>query len=240
MDYSTNAIVLKAIKYGETSLIINIYSELSGLQTLIVKGVRTHNKKKLFTMGMFQNLNILKVNFSRKKQTGIGILKSAKVIYALSFQGKDIFKSSISIFSAELLNNLIKEEEKNKALYNFLEQSIRWLDAIENPANFTIGFMIALTKFLGIYPDTTDIDKNYFDLVNGVFTDNNHSKECYTGRNILVFKKFLGMKFDEVESVYTNRTERMELLDIIVKYYQTHIQGFKPPKALNILHEVFD
>ena len=69
MDYSTNAIVLKAIKYGETSLIINIYTELSGLQTLIVKGVRTHSKKKLFTMGMFQNLNILKVNFTRKKRT---------------------------------------------------------------------------------------------------------------------------------------------------------------------------
>jgi DNA repair protein RecO (recombination protein O) len=87
MDCSTNAIVLKAIKYGETSLIINIYTELSGLQTLIVKGVRTHSKKKLFTMGMFQNLNILKVNFTRKKQIGIGILKSAKVIHALSYQG---------------------------------------------------------------------------------------------------------------------------------------------------------
>ena len=100
--------------------------------------------------------------------------------------------------------------------------------------------MIELTKFLGIYPDTTDIDKNYFDLVNGVFTNNNSSKGCYAGRNILVLKKFLGMKFDEVESVYINRTERMELLDIIVKYYQTHIQGLKPPNTLNILHEVFD
>tara|TARA_B100000886_G_scaffold203767_1_gene140720 strand:- start:286 stop:1008 length:723 start_codon:yes stop_codon:yes gene_type:complete len=240
MEYSTNAIVLKAIKYGETSLIINIYSELSGLQTVIVKGVRIHKKKKLFTMGMFLNLNILKVNFSKKKQTSIGVLKSAKVIYALSFQGSDIFKSSISAFSAELLNNSIKEEEKNDALYNFLEQSIKWLDAIEKPANFTIGFMIALTKFLGIYPDTSDIDKNYFDLVNGVFTDNNNSKECYTGRNVLVLKKFLGMKFDVVESVQINRTERMELLKLIVRYYQTHIQGFIPPKSLNILHEVFD
>ena len=240
MDCSTNAIVLKAIKYGETSLIINIYTELSGLQTLIVKGVRTHSKKKLFTMGMFQNLNILKVNFTRKKQIGIGILKSAKVIHALSYQGTDIVKSAISIFSAELLNNSIKEEEKNEALYNFLVQSIRWLDDIEKPANFTIGFMIELTKFLGIYPDTTDIDKKYFDLVNGVFTNNNSSKGCYAGRNIFVLKKFLGMKFDVVESVYTNRTERMELLDIIVKYYQTHIQGFKPPNTLNILHEVFD
>ena len=100
--------------------------------------------------------------------------------------------------------------------------------------------MIELTKFLGIYPDTTDIDKNYFDLANGVFTNNNSSKGCYAGRNILALKKFLGMKFDVVESININRTERMELLDLIVKYYQTHIQGFKPPNALNILHEVFD
>ena len=66
MDYSTNGIVLKAIKYGETSLIINIYTELCGLQTVIVKGVRTHSKKKLFTMKNLWDILSAFSNLSKK------------------------------------------------------------------------------------------------------------------------------------------------------------------------------
>lgn len=49
MIYSTKGIVLRTIKYGETSVIASIFTESFGVQSYIVNGVRTSGKKKQST-----------------------------------------------------------------------------------------------------------------------------------------------------------------------------------------------
>ena len=44
MTHKSKGIVLRAIKYGETSLVVTIFTELFGLQTYMVNGVRTTKK----------------------------------------------------------------------------------------------------------------------------------------------------------------------------------------------------
>ncbi|WP_315819946.1 DNA repair protein RecO [Paraflavitalea speifideaquila] len=45
MIHSTKGVVLKTVKYGETSVIVTIYTELFGIQSYLVNGVRTSTKK---------------------------------------------------------------------------------------------------------------------------------------------------------------------------------------------------
>ena len=57
MLHKTRGIVINNIKYGETSIIIKIYTEVFGLQTYIENGV--HNAKSKNKIALFQPLNLL-------------------------------------------------------------------------------------------------------------------------------------------------------------------------------------
>ena len=41
MTHKTRGIVLRSIKYGETSLVVTVFTELFGIQTYMVNGVRS-------------------------------------------------------------------------------------------------------------------------------------------------------------------------------------------------------
>jgi len=54
-----------------------------------------------------------------------------------------------------------------------------------------------------------------------------------------VFRAFLGTNFDTVSEVLVSSKERKQLLELLMQYYQIHLQGFSRPKSLNILHEIY-
>ena len=59
MVHNTKGIVLRVVKYGETSVIVTIYTELFGIQSYIVNGVRTTSKKGASKASLFQPAAIL-------------------------------------------------------------------------------------------------------------------------------------------------------------------------------------
>ena len=85
------------------------------------------------------------------------------------------------MFLAEMLKNCIREEEANEDLFVFLEQSFLWLDKNDEVANFHIFFLLQLSMYLGFFPDATEIQKNYFNIVEGNFQATNTSNYCIEG-----------------------------------------------------------
>ena len=61
MIQTTKGIVLRSVKYGETSLVVTIFTELFGLQSYLVNGVRTASKKGSSKSAMFQPSAILEL-----------------------------------------------------------------------------------------------------------------------------------------------------------------------------------
>ena len=60
-----------------------------------------------------------------------------------------------------------------------------------------------------------------------------------TGENLFYFKSFLGINFDAINNIKMNKTNRQELLKSLVLYFELHLQGFRKPKSLAVLNEVF-
>ena len=239
MELSTKGIVLNAIKYGETSVIVHVYTLDYGLRSPIAKGVRTAKKNKSVSMGMFQPLTQLELLASIPKRSGLASLKSAKIIHPYTSISTNMIKSSICMFLAEILRSVLKEEEKNEVMYAFLEHAFTWLDTHQKTANLHLYVLIRLTKYLGFYPDQTTLKQPFFDLQNGQFCGNANNTDCVEGEAISLLKSYLGMKFDGVQQVSVNAQQRRELLLILMRYYQIHVQGFKTPKSLAVLYEVF-
>ena len=90
MFEKTNAIVIKSLKFGDSSLIVNCYCENFGLQTFILKGILKSKKSKSPKKSLFEPLSIIEIIFSKKKGNNMGYIKEAK----LKFPYMDIpFKS---------------------------------------------------------------------------------------------------------------------------------------------------
>lgn len=238
MQVTTKAIVLTSLKYGDTSLIVKAFTASDGLKSYLLKGVLTAKKGKLKT-AYFQPLSQLELVANHKNKGTLESIREVKVNYHYQTLHTDISKNAMALFLAEVLGNSVREEERNEPLFEFLEASLQWFDTHNAISNFHLYFLIRLTKYFGFYPDTNAMETACFDLQEGEFTDTPSLNPILTGDNLSFFKRFLGINFDEVQSIKMNKTNRQELLKSLVLYYELHLQGFRKPKSLAVLNEVF-
>ena len=238
MLIETKAIVIKNIKYGDYSIISRCFTLAHGLQSFMLKGI-LKRKKSGIKRSQFQTLTQLSIiyNFTNKKK--LKFIKQAKVINTYTTIQDDIVKNTIILFLSEILNEVIKTEAHTPSLYLFIETSLNWLDAKKKVKNFHIIFLIKLIKFLGFFPD---INSNgiYFDLEKGSFSNHKTSILEHDADTIIIFKKILGMNFEQGETIDINRNSKNKILEILIKYFEIHNHGFKTPKSLRILNELFD
>lgn len=239
MQVTTKAIVFSAIKYGDTSLIVKAFTASDGIKSYLLRGVLASKKGKLKS-AYFQPLTQLEIVANHKNKGTLETIKEAKVSYHYQTLYADIAKNAMTLFLAELLGNSIREEEQNEDLFEYLIASLQWLDMNKDVANFHLYFMLSLTRFLGFYPDVYQIDKPYFDLLEGEFVAIESLNPILRGENIYYFKTFLGINFDAMHTVKMKKTNRQELLKSLILYFELHLQGFRKPKSLAVLNEVFN
>ncbi len=234
----TSAIVIWTIKYGDSSLIANCYTKNDGLIGYMLNGI-LKSKKRTLKKALFQPFNIINIISNRTKKEGLNYIKEASVIQPLSLHNS-VIKTSIILFLSEILKNVLKEEKsKNSNLYDYLETMILWMDSNHPNPNFHIKFLIELTRFIGFYPNISNKNKKYFDLSSGCFTDKNNSENILSISNMRYFKEILGMDFDQIKTLNWNHNIRIDILNEIIRYYTIHLQNFKTPKSLSVLHEIF-
>lgn len=238
MQVTTKAIILTSLKYGDTSLITRAFTASDGLKSYLLKGVLSSKKGKLKT-AYFQPLTQLEIVANHKNKGTLETIREAKVNYHYQTLHSQIAKNATTQFLAEMLSNSIHEEESNQGLFEYIEASLQWLDTNDETANFHLHFLINLTKYLGFYPDTNGMNSSYFDLLEGEFTNTPSLNPVLTGENLIFFKKVLGINFDEIHTIKMNKANRQELLKSLVLYFELHLQGFRKPKSLAILNQVF-
>ena len=98
-----NAIVIGALKYKDSSLIVSCYCEKLGLKSFIVKGV-LNSKKGLIRRSFFQALNILSIitNYQKNKPQRLHFFKEVKIVHPIQDIHLDIKKNNIALFLSEI------------------------------------------------------------------------------------------------------------------------------------------
>ena len=235
---NTKAIVLNSLKYGDTSLIVRCFTLKEGIKTYLIRGVLKAKKGKI-KAAYFQPLTQLKIEANHNNKGNLNSLKEVQILNPYKSIYSNIFKQSIVFFLAEILSNSIQEEEENGSLFSFIEASLIWLDTHDKISNFHLLFMLNLSKYLGFYPDFSGADSSYFNLVDGVFTSSSLDKDVLFGDDLNQFKKLLGTTFDSIEVIEFSKRERQQVLGIIIRYFELHLEGFRKPKSLGVLETVF-
>ncbi|QTD36611.1 DNA repair protein RecO [Polaribacter batillariae] len=235
---STKAIVLSTLKYSDTSLIVKCYTEEDGLKSYLVRGVLKAKKGGL-KVAYFQPLTQLNIVANHSSKNTLHTIKEVQILNPYKSIYKDVVKQSVVLFLSEVLSYSIQEEEKNEHLYNYLETAFVWLDVHEKIANFHLLFLLNFTRYLGFYPDLSKATKIGFNLLDGNFTNCTSEKNVISGNHFYQFKKLLGINFDGIENVSFGKKERQLVLQIIIRYFELHLDGFRKPKSLQVLETVF-
>jgi len=226
MLLNTKAIVLSALRYKDSSLIVSCYTKELGVQSYILHHIYKAKKGKL-NPAYFQLLTQLEIQTNYKPNQSLHKITEVKLHHTYVSLHTNIYKSSVSIFIAETLQNILKEEEKNTELYHFLESSLLWYDLHDFNANFHLAFLLKLSKYLGIYPDIDTLHLNFFI----------YEKDL---QKINVLKSLLGIPFDHLNTIKINVLFRQDILSEILHYFSVHLSDFKKPKSLKILHDIFN
>ena len=236
MQVKTKAIVISSLKFQEKSLIVKCFTLSHGLKTYFVRDAFS-SRKASKKIAYFQPLTILEIEAIHKNKGTLENFKEIKIASAFHSIHSDIYKSTIVMFISEMLHHSIQEEETNEPLFSFLEVALNWLDNHDEIANFHLIFLLETTKYLGFYPDTSDIDMPFFEMSEGIFTPF-HAVSSLTEHESNLFKKLIDLKFDNNQKIF-HVIERQIVLKILIDYYSFHLDGFKKPKSLDVLKEVF-
>jgi DNA repair protein RecO (recombination protein O) len=220
MLHKTKGVVFRYTRYGETSIIVNIFTELFGLQSYIVNGVRSSASKN--KIALYQPLTILDLVVYHRENASILRIKEVKCLYPYQSVNRDVRKSSIAMFMSEILNKCVKEESHAAELCEFLIQSLITLDKLKEPIeNFHLTFLIQLSRYLGFGPQNTN------EVLGG---------RMVTDDEELILKRFITS--DEILLTPIPYSSRKNLLEALVHFYSSHIENFGEARSVAVLHEV--
>jgi len=243
MIHKTKGIVLRTVKYGETSLVVTMFTELFGLQSYLVNGVRTPGKKGTAKANLFQAAAILDLVAYKNEFKNLQRLKEFKWAYLYQHILSDIRKNAVALFMIELLSKCLKQPETNTELFYFVEDALHHLDEANDTvtANFPLFFALHLAVFFGfrISDEFTD-DIHYLDLEEGTFVKDQPKHTHYLqDREAAAVSHILKiMQPDELQEVALNQEMRRRITHALEEYYALHIPDFGIMKTLPVLREV--
>ena len=239
MFYTTRGIVFQSFKYSESSIVTKIFTEDFGLQSYMVKGVRS--KRSKFRPAFFQPLTLVELVVSHKENRTMNHLREIRVAYAFQSIPLEMEKRSVLFFLNELLYRSIREETPNKELFDWLFDSLTWFDLnTTGTVNFHLVFMLQLSRFLGFHPKKTP-GKKYivFDLQEGQFTTiSSGHPQTISGMLVSKLELLFGSTFESSQSLDLNNNDRRKLVDILITYYRLHLPGFGEMKSLEVLKTI--
>ncbi|HSO88823.1 MAG TPA: DNA repair protein RecO [Draconibacterium sp.] len=240
MLVTTEGIVLHFIKYGESSVIVTIYTRDFGRQSYIVNAARS--KKSQNKVSFLQPLFLVDLVAYQKQTRELHRIKELRSNHVYQNIPFEITKSATAIFLAEVLYKSINEQESYPEMYDFIKNSLLYFDLMETgSSNFHIWFLFRLTEYLGFLPDTGRVGfEGWFDIKKGAVVHFEPSHPFYANKEATEYLTQLStLKINEISGIEISRKMRDTLISVLIDYYQLHFDDLGEIKSLNVLREVF-
>ncbi len=241
----TKGIVLRTVKYGETSLVVTIFTELFGVQSYMANGVRVSTKKGSGKANLFQPSAILDLVVYHNELKNLNRIKEFKWDYLYQHILTDVKKNAVALFMVELLTKCLKQPEANSDLFHFTEDAFIHLDQSSDAvtANFPLFFALHLAVLFGFrMMDNYSLQNSFFDLQEGKFVSEQpqHPNFLEEKQAFVTSQLLKVMQPHELEDIKLNHDFRRNLLYAFETYYALHIQDFGTMKTLPVLKEILN
>jgi DNA repair protein RecO (recombination protein O) len=179
------------------------------------------------SIALYQPLTILDLVVYHKENAGVLRIKEVKCAYPYTQIPSDFKREAVGMFLIEILNKAVKEQSQTEELYQFIETSLIHLDELrEGIENFHLFFLINLSRYLGFGPQMSG------EILGGRLIPIEDEK--------ILQQLILNQPREKAKAIIPTNAQRRELLEILVRFYQIHIEQFGEVKSLAVLREVFE
>ncbi|MBN2638682.1 MAG: DNA repair protein RecO [Bacteroidales bacterium] len=236
MDITTKGIVLHKVKYGETSLIVKIFTEELGLQSFMVKGVSGKSSK--MKPSYFQSMSLLELVMHLKPNQNLHQLRDVRMAHSWHHIPFSVEKQSILMFLNEVVYKTIRQEHPDKELFHWIYHTLIWFDLEEKLfLNFHLFFLIQFSRFLGFFPKgAQEMNHLYFDMQEGIFVEHKPFHPYYLdGETTADFRRLILTGLENIEELKLNNIRRRKILDTLTTFYQLHLPELGRIKSLDVL-----
>jgi DNA repair protein RecO (recombination protein O) len=243
MLHTTKAIVLRSTKYGETSVIVNLFTEILGIQTYIINGVRQRTKKTGSKEMLFEPGNILQIVAYANDQKNMNRLKEFEYAYLYKTIPQSILKNALLTYCVELTSKGIQEPGPIPEVFNLLESVALHLDKhpLEACYNIALYYSLQLAQELGFGIDGGySMQTPYLHLADGLFVEQftNATLNCSevvseSIHNILIADLAV---IDKIQL----HASRKNILETVLQYLQMHLTQINTMRSPEILQSLFE
>ncbi len=240
MLMKTEAIVLHALKYGDSKLIVDMFTQQLGRLSFVVPMPKT--SKSRLKKQYYQPMTLLEVECDVRQQAQLQKMKDARLLSAYTTIPFSPEKLALSLFTAEFLYYALHAEQQNIPLFSYIRDSMQWLDmATTGYANFHLTFLMHLSRFLGFYPNLeSNRDGCIFDMRAGMFSDTVPlHRDFLSPQEARHIQLLMRMDFPSMHLYRLSRQDRGRIIEVLLQYYRLHIPQFPELKSLGVLQELW-
>ncbi|MGB2868287.1 MAG: DNA repair protein RecO [Bacteroidota bacterium] len=261
----TDAIVLKSMKYSDTSKIVTFYTRQFGKLKGIAKGARS-NKSKFgasLETGMHVSLMVYK-----KEQRELHLISQADILTPFKRIHNELERMSAALGVIELVDRVTHGEEEHAALFALVLNTLRTIEGA--PRNFitpVYAFQLRLASAFGFAPSLDqcmhcgrDLEKiltqpsvPFLVARGGVLCDDCSGtgsgkikgKQAQTPGTtrislpvLKIFRRLLAAKFESLTSIEYDEHTRNEIDETLRLYLRYHFEDLKPLRSTRIFEQL--
>lgn len=234
-------IIVKAVKYSETSIICDAYTRELGLRTYIINGVRKKNSR--ISPGLLQPMALVDMVVYHHEDKDINRIKEIKSSYAYQRIPFEVPRGAIGLFMTEVVQKTLKEPEPQPELFEFLKTCYYRLDTTAAKiANYPVWFLTHYANYLGLRPTIKKLtNESVFDYSIGTILAEAPSEHHYyfSTHNTHLLAAFLELEADGGAELELTQEDRRSLQNDLLRYYQYHIDNFNTLNSIEVLQSIF-
>ncbi len=219
MLHKTRGIVFRFTRYGDTSIIVTIFTQTFGLQSYLVNGVRSKSGRGLISL--YQPLTLLDLVVYHRENANLQRIKEVRCLHAYQHIHQDIHKTTIALFLNEILNKAVKDQSNAESTFDFLMRSFITLDQLDGVENFHLQFLIQLSRNLGFGANEVH------EVLEGVHLGPAEDQ---------ALRELLLCPYDESPAI--SYESRRNLLELLLTFYHRHIESMGEIRSVDVLKDI--
>ncbi|MGH7817711.1 MAG: DNA repair protein RecO [Candidatus Binatia bacterium] len=148
-SYVTPAIVLRTRPFGESDKIVSLLTKDFGKITGIAKGAMRSRKRFVNSLEPFALVNL---RFQDRPHSDLAFILTADLIVGYRQLAQSLESICYAAYLVEITDGLVGEREENRAVYQHLSDSLRYLEENGTSLRFLTSFELKLLRMVGYQP----------------------------------------------------------------------------------------
>lgn len=231
------AVILKVTGYSDTQKIVSAFSREKGFLSFMSPA--SIFKRKSCTVHPIQ---VVEIEYYESERGGLHKLKSAVPVVNVAAIYSDVYKMNIALLWTEILHLILRNEQKNEALFDYIVRSVEYLNSAgREVANFNLFFLYRLAALIGFKINTDTYSEGaVFRINDGTFSSPDPRIAYISGPNAAkTIYRLCTCPVEEIKDFSLDRQSRSILLDIILLFFSIHLNADFNIKSIEVIREVF-